>query len=87
MDAGGFLRRHLFSLMIPPIFLVPPALSWLLAARLAAAYWEASAEMWAAFHGMTVSADVVPFPAPRPHPPARTRRRNAEIVRFAPVER
>jgi hypothetical protein len=72
--------------MIPPIFLVPPALSWLIAARLAAAYWEASAEIWATFHAMTASADVVPFPVP-PHPPAKTRRRNAEIVRFVPAER
>ena len=73
--------------MIPPIFLVPPALSWLLAARLAVAYWEATAEMWAVFQTMTASADIVPFPTPPPHSAAKTRRSKAEIVRFAPVER
>ena len=75
--------------MIPPVFLIPPALSWLLAARCAVAYWEASAEMWATFQAMTASADIVPFPvAPRPPQAAAAgSRRNAEIVRFAPGER
>jgi hypothetical protein len=72
--------------MIPPVFLIPPALSCLLAARLAVAYWQASAEMWAAFQDMTASADIVPFPlAPRAsHAKAKIGRGEAEIVRFSP---
>lgn len=70
--------------MIPPVFLIPPALSCLLAARMAAAYWQASAEIWAAFQEMTASAVIVPFPMPprAPQSKARTGRGDAEIVRF-----
>jgi hypothetical protein len=75
--------------MIPPVFFIPPALSWLVAAHTAAAYWRASAEYWAMFQAMTASADIVPFPsAPRASSAAaRVNRRGAEIVRFAPGER
>jgi hypothetical protein len=74
--------------MIPPLFLLPPALGCLLAARCAAFYWEVSAEMWSVFRDMTESADIVPFPATsrRGSPPAGTRH-NAEIVRFVPSDR
>jgi hypothetical protein len=76
--------------MIPHAFLVAPALSCLFAARCAAAYWQASAELWAAFQSMTASADIVPFPlAPRSLPPAARAagQRDAEIVRFVPIDR
>ena len=75
--------------MIPPALLIPPALSWLLAARFAVAYWQASAEVWATLQAMTTSADIVPFPL-SPRPPqskATAGLRNAEIVRFVPGER
>jgi hypothetical protein len=69
--------------MIPPVFLIPPALSLLFAARCAAVYWRASAELWEAFQEMTASADIVPFPSERR---ARSRatggQRPAEILLF-----
>ena len=70
--------------MIPPVFLVPPALSLLFAARCAAAYWQVSAEFWQTFQEMTASADIVPFPR---EPRARSRaagggQRAAEILSF-----
>jgi hypothetical protein len=74
--------------MIPQVFLIPPALACLAAARCAAFYWEVSAELWSVFRDMSASADIVPFPpTPRGAQSARGTRREAEIVRFAPSER
>ena len=73
--------------MIPQVFLIPPALGCLFAARTAAFYWEVSAELWSVFRDMTASADIVPFPLVPRAAPARGVLRNAEIVRFAPSDR
>ena len=35
--------------MIPSVFLIPPALGCLIAARYAAFYWDVSAELWTVF--------------------------------------
>lgn len=68
--------------MIPPVLLIPPALSLLFAARCAAAYWQVSAELWATIQAVTASADIVPFPT-GPRAPSRVASgRVAEIVRF-----
>jgi hypothetical protein len=68
--------------MIPPVLLIPPALSLLFAARCAAAYWQASAELWSAFQAMTASADIVPFPSEARASTRVASGRVAEIVRF-----
>jgi hypothetical protein len=74
--------------MIPQIFLIPPALGCLFAARYAAFYWEISAELWSVLSDMSATADIVPFPlVPRTPQPAASTRTTAEIVRFAPSER
>ena len=74
--------------MIPSVFLIPPALGCLVAARYAAFYWEVSAELWSVCRDMTATADIVPFPlVPRSAQPAPNTRASAEIVRFAPTER
>lgn len=68
--------------MIPSALLIPPALSLLFAARCAAAYWQASAELWSTFQAMTASADIVPFPSATRAPSRVVGGRVAEIVRF-----
>ena len=68
--------------MIPPVLLIPPALTMLFVARCAAAYWQASAELWETVRDMTGSADIVPFPRPRLAPSRAAGGRAAEIVRF-----
>jgi hypothetical protein len=68
--------------MIPPVFLIPPALTMLFAARCAAVYWQASAEFWETFREMTGSADIVPFPRAPRAPSRAAGGRAAEIVRF-----
>ena len=74
--------------MIPSVFLIPPALGCLIAARYAAFYWDVSAELWTVFKDLTASADIVPFPlAPRAAQPGTTSQHSAEIVRFAPADR
>jgi hypothetical protein len=73
--------------MIPAIFLLQPALPWLLAARCTAAYWQAVAEAWAAINAMTAQADIVPFPLVplAPHrADAQASQQSAEIVQFTP---
>jgi hypothetical protein len=73
--------------MIPAIFLLQPALPWLLAARCSVAYWQTVAETWAVINAMTAQADIVPFPL-MPLPPhragARDAQQSAEIVQFTP---
>ena len=75
--------------MIPSVFLIPPALGCLIAARCAAFYWEVSAELWSVVRALAASGGIGPVPmaarAPRQGP--TTNLRNAEIVRFAPTER
>jgi hypothetical protein len=73
--------------MIPAIFLLQPALPWLLAARFASAYWQTVAESWAAFNAMTAQADILPFPLPQDRPRAHSAHHSADIVRFTPGER
>ena len=74
--------------MIPQVFLIPPALGLLFAARYAAFYWEVSADLWSVFKDMTASADIVPFPSTRrSERSGRGGQRDAEIVRFAPPGR
>ena len=73
--------------MIPAIFLLQPALPWLIAARCTAAYWQAVAEAWTVVSTMTAQADIVPFPlvALAPHrTDAQTSHQSAEIVPFTP---
>ena len=73
--------------MIPAIFLLQPALPWLIAARCTAAYWQAMAEAWSAINAMTAQADILPFPlvplAPH-HTDAPASQQSAEIVQFTP---
>jgi hypothetical protein len=72
--------------MIPAIFLLQPALPWLLAARCSVAYWQTVAEAWALVNAATARADIVPFPLLPP--PQRTgapdAQQSAEIVQFTP---
>jgi hypothetical protein len=73
--------------MIPAIFLLQPALPWLIAARCTVAYWQAVAEAWTAINAMTADADIVAFPLVplAPHrTDAQTWRQSAEIVPFTP---
>ena len=73
--------------MIPTVFLLQPALPWLIAARCTVAYWQTVAEAWTVMHAMTAHADIVPFPLVplSPHRTATpTSHQSAEIVRFTP---
>lgn len=71
--------------MIPPIFLIAGTLPWLLAARCAAAYWQAMADALAT--DSDAPADVVPLePLPadgRRMPPGH----QAELIWLTPKNR
>ena len=73
--------------MIPTIFLLQPALPWLLAARCTVAYWQTVAEAWATINTLTAQADILPFPTLPPSPRrsgAHGPHQSAEIVNFTP---
>jgi hypothetical protein len=70
--------------MIPPIFLMSPALPWLFAARCAAVYWQTVADALAAVSQMTASADIVPFPLAPRQGGMPAQQQSAEIVSFTP---
>lgn len=68
--------------MIPAIFLLQPALPWLLAARCTAAYWQTVAEAWTVVSEITARADIVPFPLAPHRADAQAPQQSAEIVQF-----
>ena len=70
--------------MIPALFLLQPALPWLIAARCTAAYWQSVAEVWGVVNAMAAEAEIVPFPLAPHRADAQPLPQSAEIVPFAP---